>query len=147
MKDTKKILRQAIYTALSGNVTYNSVAVPVYDEKAPSTNTADNYIILSTQQETDIENNDSAWITTSGIDIEVYNKTFNSASKDTVDDIYEDILEIILPSTQTIGITVPAGFEFQNAKRETANTQSVVLSDTETVIICRFRLVFTIVQK
>lgn len=147
MKDTKKILRTAIYNAISGSITYSSVSVPVYDERVPNGATPSMYIILSTQQETDAEPNDSVWITDSSIDIEIYNKTPSEASKDVVDSIYESMMEIIMPTTQTIGITVPAGFEFRNAKRGSCVTQSIVDTPTESVIISRVRLTFQIVQK
>lgn len=147
MKDTKKILRTAIYNALSGNITYDSVAVPVFDEKAPDGNTYDRFIILSTQQETSFDRNSSVWITNSSIDIEIYDKTQSESSKDAVNDIYEDVLEIIFPTVSTIGITIPSGFEFQEGFRESSVTQSIEISGTQSVMIERMRLVFTIVQQ
>ena len=146
MKDTKKILRTAIYNALSA-LTYNSISVPVVDEKLESNQTADVFIILSTQQETPEENNDSIFITRSGIDIEIYNKTGTETSKDVVDDVYELMMEILMPTTQTIGLTIPAGFQFLNGQRESCVTQSFATSGTETIVVSRVKLVFTIVQQ
>jgi hypothetical protein len=147
LKDTKKILRAAIYTALNGNITYNSTAVPTYDEKTSVTNTANVFILLSGQQETDVENNDSVFITRSAIDIDIWQKTGSEVSKDGIDTVYESMMEILIPTPQTVGLTIPSGFQFQNATRESATTGSVELSPTESVLVCRVKLVFTIVQK
>jgi len=142
MKDTKKILRLAIFNALSG-----VISVPVFEEKMPSGNTANMFVLLMNQQETSEENNDQCFITKSSIDIEINQKTETEVSKDDVDDLYQEIMEILLPDTQSVGLTIPIGFQFQNAFRESCVTQTVVLSETETVIIERFKLVFTITQK
>ena len=55
MRDTKKILRHAIFNALDGQITYNSVAVPVVDEKIRNSAPSDLFIVLSTQSESPVE--------------------------------------------------------------------------------------------
>jgi hypothetical protein len=146
VKDTKKILRSAIYTALSGNITYNAVNVPVVDERLRSTQTANNFIVLSTQQETDVENNDCAFITDSYIDIEIVNKTMSEVSKDVNDDIYEDVMEILIPTPYDAGFSLPAGFQLSKAVRQSSITQNISLSPTESVLVTIVKLVFTIIQ-
>lgn len=146
MKDTKKILRKAIYDSL-GSLTYNSVAVPVYDEKAPQSNTANMFVILSTQSETAIERNSSAFITQSSIDLELWHKTSYEVTKDGIDDVYEDIIDTIFPTIGTYGITVPSGFQFQEGFRESSITQSVQLSETESVLLTRMKFTFLIIEQ
>lgn len=147
MKDTKKILRSAIYTALNGNVSYNAVNVPVYDERVPSTTTSNLFIAFSTQQEQDVEEQDSTWVTDSFIDFDIVNKTASEVSKDINDDVYEDVLEILFPTRLTIGITVPSGFQFLAGRRISSITQNVTLSPTESILVTTVKLVFRIVQK
>lgn len=146
MKDTKKILRTAIYNAL-GSITYNSVAVPVKEEKLNSTQAPDVYILLMNQQETAVERNSSAWITRSEIDIQIIQKTAFGVSKDPIDTVYESVLEVIFPTIGTIGITVPAGFQFQEGYRESCFTQQVAITETEMAMIEQFKLVFIINQQ
>lgn len=149
MKDTKKILRQAIFDALDGNITVGGNTLKFYDEKAPSTDDETFYGILSTQQETGSNDNDSSFITQSSIEIELIQKTGSEVSKDDIDDAYEQIMEILIPEPFTLGntVTVPSGFQFLNPYRESCITNTVILSPTEAVITERFRVVFTIVQQ
>jgi hypothetical protein len=146
MKDTKKILRTAIFNALGG-LTYSGSSVPVYDEKQKTGQTNNLYVLLGTQQETDVESNDSTWITKSSIDIEIVHKTGSEVSKDVIDTTYENMMEILIPTPQTVGLTIPAGFQFLNATRDMSLTQSVEITATESVLVCFAKLSFTIVQK
>jgi hypothetical protein len=149
LKDTKKILRLALFNALDGNVTYNSNPVVMYEEKLPSGQNPDMFILLSNQQETSSDENDGCFITKSSIDIEILHKTGSDVSKDDIDDVYEQIMEILIPEPFTLGgtVTVPAQFQFHNPYRESCITNTVVLSETETVITERLKIVFTITQK
>ncbi len=147
MKDTKKILRHAIFAALDGAVIYDGNAVPVVDEKLRNNAPATLYIILGTQQETSIERNSSTWIKQSSIDIEVIERTGTEVSKDAVNDVGELITEILLPTINTIGIAVPTGFQFSEAYVESASTATVILDNTESIVVERIRLAFIITQQ
>lgn len=147
MKDTKKILRHAVFNALDGQITYNSVAVPVVDEKIRNSAPSDLFIVLSTQTETAIERNSSAFMTNSSIDIDIVQKTGTEVSKDAIDDVCEDMLEIIFPAISSIGLTVPSGFQFQEWYRESCSTSLVVISETQSILVSRVRLTFIIVQQ
>jgi hypothetical protein len=130
VKETKKILRQAIYDALDGQITINSEAVPVYDEK----NTGESiYILLSNQQETD-DNTSDVFITLSTIDIEVVQQTGYSVSKDDIDDITDQMLEILIPTPSSNGLTAPTGFQFNHVRRESSRSLAFEISPTESII-------------
>jgi hypothetical protein len=101
MRSTKKVMRSVIYQALNGQVNVGGV-VPVYDEKRPDNSTADVYILLSTQQETELNTQDT-FITESSIDIEVCQNTGAAVSKDKIDDIENNILTILMPTPGTDG--------------------------------------------
>lgn len=140
MKDTCKILRQAIFNALSG------LSVPVYDEKQFVTDTDTIFVLLGTQQESS-EDVSETFITKSSIDIEIISKTASEASKDDIDDVYQEMMEILIPTTQTVGLVIPSGFQFQNAYRESSITQSLAIDSTQTILRRLTRLTFTITQK
>jgi hypothetical protein len=146
VKDTKKILRQAIYDALNGNIIINSLPVLVIEEKLRSTQNPNLFIILSNQYENDEERNSSTWITRSSIDIEIIHKTGSDVSKDVIDNVYNQLLEIVFPTREALGLTVPVGFQFQEGFRESCFTNVVLLSETETVITEKLKLVFIVTQ-
>lgn len=147
MKDTKKEIRNGIYTSLNGIVEYDNAAVPIYEEMVPSNVSPDLFILLKGQQETTEENNDNSFITKSSIDIEITQKTGSNVSKDVVDDVYNAVMEILLPTPSSIGFTIDAAFQLQNGFRESCATDTVAVTETETVITERIRLSFTITQK
>jgi len=133
--DTCQPFRKAIYDALSGNVTYNSVQVPVYDEKTFVTNTASVFILLSTQQETPQDDTDCGWTTLSSIDVEIVVKTGSEVTKNAIDTISGTVTGIILPTRSTVGITQPSGFQVTHLERTSTLTQTVSLSPTESILI------------
>jgi hypothetical protein len=142
LKDTKKILRQAIFNALDGQITLNGETVPVYDEKNENESV---YILLSNQQEFD-DSPDGSFITRSTIDYEVVQQTGYSVSKDDIDDINEQILEILIPSQGTTGLTIPSGFQFHNVKRESSRSIAFEISPTES-IVRNITTISTIIQE
>jgi hypothetical protein len=142
MKDTKRILRQAIFNALDGQITLNGETVPVYDEKNENESV---YILLSNQQEFD-DSPDGSFITRSTIDYEVVQQTGYSVSKDDIDDINEQILEILIPSQGTTGLTIPSGFQFHNVKRESSRSIAFEISPTES-IVRNITTISTIIQE
>jgi len=143
MRDTKKILRHAVYNALSGNVTYDGNPIPVYDEKNDNEPI---YILLSNQQEFD-DNTSDAFITRSTLDYEVVEQTGYSVSKDAIDDINDQILTIIFPTPSTTGLTMPTGFQFLNLRRESSRSLAFEISATESIIRNITTITATIVQQ
>lgn len=142
MKDTKRILRQAIFNALDGQITLNGETVPVYDEKNENESV---YILLSNQQEFD-DSPDGSFITRSTIDYEVVQQTGYSVSKDDIDDINEQILEIIIPTQSTTGLTIPTGFQFHSVRRESSRSIAFEISPTES-IVRNITTISTIIQE
>lgn len=114
MKNTQKPFRLAIWNALNGFVTYNAQNIPISDHKKAATDSTKIYITFGRQTETPTERNDSAFITQSTIDILIHSKTFSMVSSDTVNDIADQILELLLTTPQINGFTEPLGFQVQN---------------------------------
>lgn len=127
MRDTQKILRHAIFNALTG------ISVPVYDEKKKVRDNTSLYVLLGTQQEQNDDTMDT-FITLSTIDIEVCHKTGSEVSKDKMDDVGNEILERLFPTVQTDGITDPSGVQIQNLRRERTITRTIEITPTESMV-------------
>jgi hypothetical protein len=140
MKTTKRVLRKVIYDAISG------VSVPVYDGKKPSNSTADAFIILGSQRETN-NNSQDAYITESSIDIEIYKKTGSEINKDSIDDIEDEILAILLPTPLTDGVSDYSGMQIVNLRRDRSETASAEISATESILRTIVTITSSIVQQ
>lgn len=136
----------AVYNALNGNITYNLNGVPVFDEKRKITDTSKMFILLSTQQESDDDTSD-AFITDSSIDIEVQHRSGFEVSKDAIDDISDQILQIIMPTPQTNGLTAPSGFQITLVRRISTVTRQFQITDANTIIAKIIRITCKIVQQ
>lgn len=131
MKDTMKPLRKAIFDCLSGNVSYASSVVPVMDEKVYSGIRPKVYILLSTQREQDITDQDCYWQANSSIDIVIITKSASEVSKDAVDDISQRIYDLLLTLPGSDLLAVQNGFQIVNLKRQSAASGNVQISPTE----------------
>lgn len=141
MRDISKPFRLAVYSLLQGNIGYN-----VYDEKRKVTVTDTTFVLLSTQQQTPVEENDCTWMSNASIDIEVTQKTGSEVSKDDIDDISNSICQILLPAPFTTTIASP-NLQFVNARVDSIISRNFSTSETETVIIKIIRFSCQIVQQ
>lgn len=133
MRDTGKIFRQVIYQALNGNITYNSVQVPLFDEKRSVTSTANLFILFGTQREV-ANDTDDAFMTNVYLDLEIHYKTGSEISKDALDDVANSILTILFPTAWSFAIVQPSLMQIQNLRRESSITRTIELSPTESVV-------------
>lgn len=131
MKDVSKGLRQAVYDEINGNLTWDGLNVPIYDEKEESNATL--YVLLSTQTET-ADDHFSGFITKATILIDIVHRTFDSVSKDAVDTVAGQIGENLLPTPNFTWLTPPAGFIYANVKRESARSLDFQISHKDSVI-------------
>ena len=147
MKNTQKPFRLAIFNALNGQLSYNSTPVPVTDERKLQSDTSKIYVIFGRQTETPIEENDCAFITQSTIDLLIVSKTFSETSKDTVNDIADDILELLLTTPQINGFTEPSGFQVQNIKLGYSETGTMRMNSTDIMLTQLLTITAQIVQQ
>lgn len=143
MRDTSKQLRLSVFNCLSGNLG----GVPVYDEKKKVSTTDSTFILLSTQQETPSDQNDCTWICRSSIDIEIIQKSGSEVSKDTIDDLSNTVLTLLLPTPGTTGLSPAYNLQFQNGFCESVISRNISLSETESILQKIVRFVVTIVQQ
>lgn len=118
MIDTQAKIRQAFYEALNGNLTYNAVAVPLFDEMADTT--ASVYVILSTQTTTDYPTLNGL-NTNETILLDIVHKTGFSITKDAIDNVSTQVLSIIIPTAGQHGLP-DVGIQFSNVRVESINT-------------------------
>lgn len=138
LRDTMKPLRSAVYSVLNGNTD----GIPVYDEKRKVAETDQTYILLTTQQETGIEQNDCTFITQSSIDVEVIAGSEFEVSKNVIDDVSNDVTALVMN-----GLTAPSGFQFLNLKRESAFTQNLSVTETQSILRKIIRFTVQIIQQ
>lgn len=142
MRDLSKPFRLAVFSVLNGN----TGGIPIYDEKRLVSSTDNTFILLSTQQQTPQDENDCTWVSRLSIDIEVYNKTGSEVSKDTIDDVSNTILGLLLP---TVGVSPisSGGIQFTYAFAESIISRNIGITETESVLQKVIRFVATGVQQ
>ncbi len=146
MRDLSKPFRLAVFSVLNGN----TGGIPIYDEKRLVSATDNTFILLSTQQQTQQQTqeevNDCTWVSRLSIDIEVYNKTGSEVSKDTIDDVSNTILGLLLP---TVGVSPisSGGIQFTYAFAESIISRNIGITETESVLQKVIRFVATGVQQ
>lgn len=142
-----KPIRHGINTLIAGQVTYAAGVVPVYDEKVYTGEIPDIYILLSTQQEADTERTDCTWTTRSSIDIEIIARSESEVSKDVIDDVSNDVMELIAGLPGAWNVSNPSGFQIIDCFRESAMTRNVSLTETQSILQKVIRFVFIILQQ
>lgn len=145
MRDTMKPLRHAINGVVTGQITVGAITLPDYDEKVFTGESPALYIVYSTQQETPgPEENDCSMIVRSSIGIEIIRRSGSEVSKDDIDDASDQLYQILIPSYGTAGFTIP-GFNISYAARESAITQNLAITETESILrkIIRFAFIIT----
>jgi len=92
------------------------------------------------------EANDCTWVNRASIDIEIYDKTKSEVTKNTMDDISNEILTILLPAPYSTTIT-SSNLQFQNAFCESIISRNLAITDTESVMVKIIRFVCTITEQ
>lgn len=113
MRDDGRALRKALFTALDGQVTYNSVAVPVFDQKVEGA--PKRYILLSNTQQVD-KKNKTNFVTETEQSVEVYEHRDSSAKSEVLETITDRILQVLYPTVRTYGFTLDAPFHLTYSK-------------------------------
>lgn len=122
MKEVAHHIRKAYYDLLVG-IEYNSIEVPIYDELADNED-SDFYVILSTQDDSD-ESNKNCFITDHTITIDIVTRFATAARKYPSEIIADQILGLVVPSTQTTGLVSPSGLQFTSVRLLSSQSLSV----------------------
>jgi hypothetical protein len=144
MNEVAGVIRKAIYTALNGNVSYNSVNIPIFDE-APDEAQSSHYILFSSQTEDDATNN-ARFVTEGDILLDIVTIHPSYPTKKVVESISDTIMGILTPTVTTRGITLPSGFSLTLFRRERSYSIPMLQSSTGKVIRKILRYSFRIQQ-
>jgi hypothetical protein len=117
LKNASKTIRSVFKNALSG-IVYNGYPVPVY-ENLPVNATGNYYIELTTIQEGN-EANDSKFIRSVIVNVEVYVRQNMYQNYDAVETISESVMQALLPSIG--GSLVDADFQVGHIQLEGVRT-------------------------
>lgn len=146
MKDPVKYLKDAYYTLLNGNVTYNGSPISVYDEEA-NPSAGDYYIIVST-----VTNTNQAVKTKFFTDLEIVIDVVTLINyqmikeKEIVDVICGKIMNLVLPTKETTGIADTPDFQAISVRCESGNHLPVADTGTKKVVRRVLRFSQTIVE-
>lgn len=132
MIDVKLGVRTAFFQALNGNLTYNSVPVPVSDDIKPFGSTSPIYVILASQSGAE-KNTFSGWASDENIDLDIIFKASTQASKQPLDLVAAQILNLICPSVTASGLAPQPGMQFLNVKLQSDRYLSLALNASNTV--------------
>lgn len=141
MRDINKPARIAFFDALDGQLTYGGVAVPVSDELLNET--ANNYVLLTNQTSTPDETK-SSFSAEATMTLDIVSKS-EYVTKNIVDDIADQILIILRPTSNTHTLTPPASWQFLNF-RKSGDTYITTPSSTSYIIRRILTFSFRVVQ-
>lgn len=146
MKDPHKAFRMAVYGALNGNLTdLSSAAVEISDGKAEDT-ASNTYVLLTTETGNQIPNF-SLFLHDSSILLQIATKTFDTISKDELDNVSQQITQILFPGTATDGLVQQSGFQINCLQAQSVNSSEVNLVNARTEAAKFIRLTAKIVQQ
>jgi len=112
MKDVHQQYRKSVYNTIAGVVTYNAVAVPVYTFVAETPD--DLYIVINDASGVQSDINKEKFITDSTLMIDIIHLQTRAVSTTVVDDVYNQIVELLIPKPFTPGFIMPAPFKASN---------------------------------
>lgn len=103
MLDCSNNIRTAYLTKLNGNISFNSINVPVYGDDSFDT-TPQNYVVISDIIET-ADNNNQKFVNNVNVTIDIFSEQYMKRDNSIVDNIASQILNLLIPSTaiQDIG--------------------------------------------
>lgn len=146
MKDPHKAFRMAVFGALNGNLTdLSSATVEISDGKAEDT-VSNTYVLLTTETGNQIPNF-SLFLHDSSILLQIATKTFDTISKDELDNVSQQITQILFPGTATDGLVQQSGFQINCLQAQSVNSSEVRLVNAQTEASKFIRLTAKIVQQ
>ena len=101
MLDCSQDVRSTYVGALNGNISYNSVNVPVYGQ-TPFETTPQNYIVIGSIFENS-DNNNQRFSNSVDVTIEIYSEQYKTNDLSIVDNISSQILDILIDNPSIPG--------------------------------------------
>jgi hypothetical protein len=101
MRDSSNNVRVIYVNALNGHLTYNGKDVPVYGQ-TPFRTTPQNYVVISSITES-ASNTNNSFGNEVDVVIDIFSEQYRVYDNAVVDDIANQILGILIPSTGIVG--------------------------------------------
>lgn len=126
MREAGTQVRTSIYNALNGNVTIDTDPVGVFDGKFEEIANIDEgvWIIIGEQTSND-QSNKHQFASEEGIEILIANKTKNVGGKEIVESVSDEVMDIILPTVSTHGLTIASPFSIVFVKYDNSRANKV----------------------
>lgn len=140
MVDVGTEIRKAYYQALAGNITVNGQQVPVVDEKLEADISAHGvYVIMTSQDEDGEPSNKTYFVNETLLRLQIVNQRRATNTKEVVEDVADQILQILFPSRTSWALTVDSPLRLTYARFVNAqynplakNDQGLIISKTLT---------------
>ena len=130
MIDVGQKLRKSYFDLLDGNITYGGKIVPVVDEKLElNINDTELYILFTSQNEVNV-NTKSNWIREVEMAIRVVNHRQATNTKEAVENVSGQILNVLFPSKNSNAITLDAPLKLSMAVLMNSEYNPIVQTDT-----------------
>ena len=97
MLDCTNNIRDCYVSKLENNITLNGKVVKVYGQ-IPYESTPDNYIIISTINES-ADNNNQLFVTNATVDVDIFCEQYRKVDLSVADNIASQVLNLLLPTT------------------------------------------------
>ena len=126
MKEAGTAVRTSIFNALSGSVVIDTDPVGVFDGKYESLAGIDEgvWIIVGEQQSTD-RSLKNFFASEENVELIIANKSKSVAGKQVVESVADKVMEIIIPTPATIGLTIANPFHITFVKYDNSRASKV----------------------
>ena len=129
MLDVGTAIREAYTTTLKDNVVINSLPVPFVDEKLETDiASADVYVLFLDQIEDEGTPNKTHFINEPLVRMRIVNRRKATNTKEVVEDISNQILQLLFPNRTTWNVTLPDPLKLTYARFLGANYNPLVQS-------------------
>lgn len=143
MKDCSNNIRTQYLSILNDNISYNGVNVPVYGNDTFQT-VPDNYVIIGDITE-NADNNNQQFVTDADVVIDIFSEQYMTRDNSIVDDIANQILTLLIP---TSGIKDIGDADFQIFAKARTSSRYLAVNDGQNYIARKILTINnTIIQK
>lgn len=122
MREAGKVLMQAFYSSLNGNLSYDDMNIPVFDNKVEGNPRI--YVLLLTSNDNNVSNK-TKFTVEKNLNVEIYNMRNSTVQGEVLEAISDQILSIIIPTVQMIGFVLPSPFSLTYCRLESASNEEV----------------------
>lgn len=118
----------------------------IYDEVKKIGTNETLFVLMGGQKSTRDPQGDGLWARRNTIELIITHRQGVSVTKDSIDDVSEEIHQILFPDYKTFDVTTPSLIQFVNADFESGVTQPLIFSD-QTIMAKVLNISVTIIQQ